>query len=304
MTLRKADATGAKVFVRAGTDTAEWAIERGDVANVIAHGSPRKREAFPAEGFSGYWFETEIPLTANGSAVVIDELSLDWKLDATPVMAIRTLELIDRTKGVRVAVNGADFVFDGAEGWMSNPALPGIAWLRRNDTASRAWSVAAVRALGPAASVAALRSGALDGKPLDMRAMALIDLSGNLPSTEHVLAQGAVTVREWERGRVRLGIQAPAETFVVVSQTFYPGWHAEIDGIPAKLLRTDVLLQGLFVPAGNHEVVLSFHSASLMIGATVSAGALLTLIVIVIVGRRKRRQLECVADQPASGGKQ
>ncbi|MGI8895435.1 MAG: hypothetical protein ACR2HE_07275 [Casimicrobiaceae bacterium] len=289
MTLRVSGVTSTNVAVRAGIDTAEWAIERSDVAKVIAHGSPRKREAFPADGFSGYWFETEIPLSADGGALDVDELILDWKLDAVPTMAIRSLELIDRQTGTRVAVHGADFVFTGVTGWIPRPPLPGVSWLRHNPNASRAWSVAEVRTLPAAASLANLRAGAFDGKRLDLRALALIEPGVDIPTPGSSLVQGKVSIREWTPGRVRLGVEAPAETFVVVSQMYYPGWHAEIDGTPVNLLRTDALLQGLFVPGGTHDVVLYFRSLSLMTGAIISAGALLVLIIMAIVTHRPRQ---------------
>lgn len=289
LSFRSGEALAATVAVRAGIDTAEWAIERNDVARFIAHSLPRKREAFPANGFNGYWFESEFPLTADGRAVGVGELVLDWKLDATAGMVVRSIELEDRTNGTRIALNGADFVFGEAEGWISKPALPGVAWLRQNGNAFRAWSVAAVQTMNPAAIVAALAAGIVGGQRFDAHATALIEPDGDAQAPGRVLTKGAVTIREWNPGLVRIGVQAPGETFVVVSQTFYPGWRAQIDGAPAKLLRTDALLQGLFVPGGAHEVMLYFQSSSLIIGGAVSASAVLALLACVIAGVNRHR---------------
>lgn len=289
LSLRYTEIAGAKVAVRAGVDTAEWAIMRDDVAKLIAHSMPRKREAYPAGGFNGYWFETELPLTADGSAVNVDEVVLDWKLEATQGMRVRSMELLDRTNGTRIALSGADFMFGEAEGWISRPALPGVAWLRHNENAPRAWSVAAVQAMNPTAIVAALAAGTIGARRLDVRAEALIDTGSDAQPRGRSLAQGAVKIREWTPGLVRLDVEAPGDTFVVVSQTFYPGWHAEIDGAPAKLLRTNALLQGLYVPGGNHDVRLYFRSSSLMIGAAVTASAVLAVLGLFITGIGQRR---------------
>jgi len=63
---------------------------------------------------------------------------------------------------------------------------------------------------------------------------------------------------------------------------YYPGWDAYVDGEPAKLWRVDYLLQGVFLPAGEHQVVIRYDPLSVKIGAALSAIGF--LIVLVAVG--------------------
>jgi uncharacterized membrane protein YfhO len=61
----------------------------------------------------------------------------------------------------------------------------------------------------------------------------------------------------------------------VVSDSYYPGWRAAVDGRPVPLLRTNVLLRGVPVPAGRHQVRLWFAPLSVRLGFALSA---LTLV--------------------------
>ncbi|UCE86954.1 MAG: hypothetical protein JSU66_04255, partial [Deltaproteobacteria bacterium] len=58
------------------------------------------------------------------------------------------------------------------------------------------------------------------------------------------------------------------------SQADQPGWHAAVDGEPAPILRTNGLVQGVFVPPGVHAVRLAYAPASFPVGAGVALVAL------------------------------
>lgn len=53
---------------------------------------------------------------------------------------------------------------------------------------------------------------------------------------------------------------------LVVSQIYYPGWKAFVDGDEADVLRADYALTGVVVPAGTHEVRLVFAPQSFRAG--------------------------------------
>lgn len=42
--------------------------------------------------------------------------------------------------------------------------------------------------------------------------------------------------------------------FLVLTDSFYPTWHATVDGNPTKIYRTDMNFRGIVVPAGNHII--------------------------------------------------
>ncbi|HWR49600.1 MAG TPA: YfhO family protein [Bryobacteraceae bacterium] len=71
-----------------------------------------------------------------------------------------------------------------------------------------------------------------------------------------------------------------------LSEQFFPGWHATIDGIPARIERWSGVFQAIRVPPGEHRVEFDFRSRGLRVGATVSLAALIGLWCLV---RRSRR---------------
>ena len=68
---------------------------------------------------------------------------------------------------------------------------------------------------------------------------------------------------------------------VVVSDTFFPGWKAEIDGRPAEIYEVNAAMRGVVVPAGEHTLSMRYRPQSFYLGA------LLTVIGLgAVVGAR------------------
>ena len=74
-------------------------------------------------------------------------------------------------------------------------------------------------------------------------------------------------------------IEATRPTMLVLAQSWYHCWVAELDGRPATLLRANYAFQSLPVPAGRHQVQLSYKDTLFHIGATVSLLSLLWCVV-------------------------
>ena len=60
-----------------------------------------------------------------------------------------------------------------------------------------------------------------------------------------------------------LDVSPEADGLLVVSQPFYPGWRARVDGEPVPIYRVDYLLQGVPVGAGARRVELTYHLSPL-----------------------------------------
>jgi hypothetical protein len=86
-------------------------------------------------------------------------------------------------------------------------------------------------------------------------------------------------VVETAPGRVVVEASMADEGLLVISQPFYPGWQAEVDGERVPVYRVDYLLQGVPLGSGAHQVELSFHLSPLpiIVSLVVLAGCLVGL---------------------------
>jgi len=78
----------------------------------------------------------------------------------------------------------------------------------------------------------------------------------------------------------------PAHRILVCLDAAYPGWRAFLDGASAPILRANDVFKAVIVPPGTHRVRFEFHSGSVYLGAAVSIGATLALVVLLFLFRR------------------
>ena len=88
----------------------------------------------------------------------------------------------------------------------------------------------------------------------------------------------------------RMEIQSSSRTpaWLALSDVWYPGWQARVDGKPVPLLRANYLFQALRVPEGEHQIVLVYQPLSFWGGAALS---LLSLLVAGFIFVRIRRSV-------------
>ncbi|MDQ7825288.1 MAG: YfhO family protein [Candidatus Eremiobacteraeota bacterium] len=68
--------------------------------------------------------------------------------------------------------------------------------------------------------------------------------------------------------------------FLFLADTWFPGWKASVDGVPAKIFRADYAFRAVAVRAGTHRVAFSYRPASLEQGALLSLAGLLLLSIL------------------------
>ncbi len=90
----------------------------------------------------------------------------------------------------------------------------------------------------------------------------------------------------------RARVSLPQDGYLLQREAWYPGWHARIDGKDVPVVRADVLYRGVPVPAGEHDVEVSFDSASVQRGALLSLAGLIVVALVLalpIIRTRVRR---------------
>jgi len=92
-------------------------------------------------------------------------------------------------------------------------------------------------------------------------------------------------------GPDRVIIQAKMDQpgYLVLTDTYYPGWQVTVDEEPAEILPADHAFRAIALDAGEHTVVFRYSPASFRLGAWTSLGAALSLAAMLIASRRRRR---------------
>ncbi|MGB7758639.1 MAG: YfhO family protein, partial [Bryobacteraceae bacterium] len=92
---------------------------------------------------------------------------------------------------------------------------------------------------------------------------------------------GLVQVIDYRADSLRLSVRTPQAAFLVLAESYYPGWRAWVDGVPVAIVRTDIAFRGLLVPAGAHQVAMRFQPAILPVSFAISLMSALLLCALV-----------------------
>jgi hypothetical protein len=79
---------------------------------------------------------------------------------------------------------------------------------------------------------------------------------------------------------VELETNSNKPSFLVLSEIFYPGWKATVDGEPATIYQTDYVLRGLFLKEGKHLIKFTYEPTRLKLALAI---ALLSTILIAAI---------------------
>lgn len=82
-----------------------------------------------------------------------------------------------------------------------------------------------------------------------------------------------VRILRYDPERVELEAIVAAPALLVLTDTFYPGWHALVDDVAVPILRADHAFRGVRLDAGRHRVIFFYAPASVHAGAVISLAA-------------------------------
>jgi len=108
--------------------------------------------------------------------------------------------------------------------------------------------------------------------------------SGGAPAADRQAAPPRVLERGIQSIRVR--VDAPQAGVLVLSQAYYPGWVAAVDGRETPALRVDFGLAGVAVAPGPHEVLFRYAPRYLRIGAMLTIASLICAAACWLAPRR------------------
>ena len=119
------------------------------------------------------------------------------------------------------------------------------------------------------------------------------DLKGTAESPQNVEGGESVRATHYSANRVELEVQANAPGWVVLTDTWYPGWEATLNGQFVPIEKAYYAYRAVQVGAGKQTIVMQFRPATWVWGRLLSlltlAAASIALVALLVILRRRRR---------------
>jgi hypothetical protein len=66
--------------------------------------------------------------------------------------------------------------------------------------------------------------------------------------------------------QVWINVEMACQGLLIVSDNWYPGWRAEVDGRPTEIWKVNTVIRGVVVNAGRHSVAMRYRPLSVYFG--------------------------------------
>lgn len=268
------DGQSLRFQLLAGEDTAE-----GLWTEAAAHGQPARRQPWPGGG-AGWDYLSQLPLPAP----VSPEQVVVRSLLPAGTLVLRAATLIDERTGTHAALTVP------ADGAWRRVHSGDVKVYQEQAALPRAYIVGQARVVADEpAALAALADPGFDAAA-EVVLLAEDLAAYGLAATAAADAAGVeVQVEAYTPERVVLRAELPGPGFLVLSDTWYEGWQATVDGVAAPILRANLLFRAVALPAGSHEVVFEFAPRSLSLGVAAMVVGLALVGGLAVAGWRRGR---------------
>jgi hypothetical protein len=266
----------------AGRDTAEWSYDCRSIKPQMSHRQATVFSSYRAdmngEPCEGHFYLAR--LDSSFPAKSISDIEIQWT-GRSGAITLEKLSLFDETSGDSTPIGPLSI--QGSQWRFVEDA--GQAGIYENvEVMPRAWLVREALKLTPEEILLTIKTSRMpDGSRYDPARTALVEepLASPLESAnEESVTEAHVTHLSGTSMEVRTNSASPS--FLVTSDSFYPGWRARVDGELVPLTRANYVLRGVQVPRGEHVVRFEFEPKSFYYGALISLFSLLALAAILI----------------------
>jgi len=112
-------------------------------------------------------------------------------------------------------------------------------------------------------------------KNFDSRQTLVLETDPKLSGLDN--STGSAAIAYYSPNVVKINTKASAPKLLFLSDSYYPGWQATVDGKFVEIFRADYTLRAIPIPAGEHAVVFEYQPWSFKVGAMVSGISMIIL---------------------------
>jgi hypothetical protein len=131
----------------------------------------------------------------------------------------------------------------------------------------------------------------INGSNFDLRNKVVLEK--NLPqeqidSLRSSNLNGSTTnIVSYVANKVLINVDSKGGSLLVLTDTYYPGWKALVDGKETTIYRADGLVRAIFIPVGSHTIEFSYMPKSFAVGVIISIVTASLLVGFYVYFRRK-----------------
>jgi len=103
------------------------------------------------------------------------------------------------------------------------------------------------------------------------------------------LSSGEADITSFSANRSVVRAETASAAYLVLSETYYPGWKASVDGTEEPMYRAYYLFRAVYLEKGNHEIVLTFKPESARRGTQLSLISLTLTCILLLSGLIRKR---------------
>jgi hypothetical protein len=259
--VRLASGREARLPLRAGLETAEWAFDRADVRPLVRHERAPLLESWRGPG--GFTAHRYLGILRLPSRFYVDSVRV-VRGPGRGRLTLARMALLDTATGRYTPVSLASgYVSDEAH-LRELAATPSVRLYEVVGGQGRAYVVESLRVLPTdVAVVENLRIPETAG--IDLRREALVsasDVTGIVLPTDGRASRAAVV----SASASSLEVRAEGPGVLVIAESWDPGWSASLDDTSAPLLRVNQASLGVVLRPGTHRVQLRHRPPGFMVG--------------------------------------
>jgi hypothetical protein len=111
------------------------------------------------------------------------------------------------------------------------------------------------------------------------------------PALNGTPAGGKLAIRRLGINDIELDATTPAPAYLVLSEVYYPGWRADVNGHRVKIWPANFAFRAVYLEPGTHRMRLSFRPTSWIVGLSVSVATWCVILMVVMLTARRAWQM-------------
>lgn len=282
--------------IRLGKETAEWDYDGLVDLGKINHPKPSTGVDFPAylssvgHDFQGKKYVTLYDMDAGAVPVTVTAVGLDSFLPKAELTIDEVSLINEQGQVISLAEllhrNDLTLVFRShtAAMWENRSVLP------------RAFMVHSAEIVDDEQALAKLEQP--DFRPdqvvLLSDGQAMVEQNG----IKKASIKDQITIVSYNSEHIEVNVNTPSAGYLVLTDSWYPGWEAIVDGQDVPIHRADYIFRAVKLEPGEHMIVFEYQPRSFAIGAIISGLSLILCVLLVIFSylRSSRHSVKVSSD--------